>query len=134
MIGPVLYLPAIGLLIALFSMTTNRLWVDESSGLYRWEICLQYALGADEPSWVSVLPWLASGLAKTRKAEAAFVAAMTADVPAANNSWLTSPIARRPEPPTRNCTAADKPLSSVFRLSIWAYSLGLSLAALSPCP
>lgn len=34
MIGPVLYLPAIGLLIALFSMTTNRLWVDESSGLY----------------------------------------------------------------------------------------------------
>ncbi len=33
MIGPVLYLPAIGLLIALFSMTTNRLWVDESSGL-----------------------------------------------------------------------------------------------------
>lgn len=34
MIGPVLYLPAIGLLIALFSMTTNRLWVDESSGIY----------------------------------------------------------------------------------------------------
>ncbi|MDR6359716.1 phosphotransferase system glucose/maltose/N-acetylglucosamine-specific IIC component [Klebsiella sp. SORGH_AS 1173] len=34
MIGPVLYLPAIGLLIALFSMTTNRLWVDESSALY----------------------------------------------------------------------------------------------------
>ncbi|HIH4067737.1 TPA: hypothetical protein ACYSCA_000142 [Klebsiella variicola] len=29
MIGPVLYLPAIGLLIALFSMTTNRLWVDD---------------------------------------------------------------------------------------------------------
>ena len=34
MIGPVLYLPAIGLLIALFSMTTNRLWVEERSGSY----------------------------------------------------------------------------------------------------
>lgn len=77
MIGPVLYLPAIGLLIALFSMTTNRLWVDESSGLYGGEICLQYALGADEPSWVSVLPWAGQRSGETRKAEAAFVAAMT---------------------------------------------------------
>ena len=78
MIGPVLYLPAIGLLIALFSMTTNRLWVEESSGIY--------LLG----KFVSSMLWalmnnlgflfclgLASGLAKTRKAEAAFVAAMT---------------------------------------------------------
>ena len=91
MIGPVLYLPAIGLLIALFSMTTNRLWVDESSALY--------LLG----KFVSSMLWalmnhlgflfclgLASGLAKTRKAEAAFVAAMTWLVYlAANNSWLT---------------------------------------------
>ena len=72
-------------------MTTNRLWVDESSG-----ICL---LG----KFVSSMLWalmnnlgflfclgLASGLAKTRKAEAAFVAAMTWLVYlAANNSWLT---------------------------------------------
>lgn len=91
MIGPVLYLPAIGLLIALFSMTTNRLWVDESSGTY--------LLG----KFVSSMLWalmnnlgflfclgLASGLAKTRKAEAAFVAAMTWLVYlAANNNWLT---------------------------------------------
>ncbi|OVY37486.1 PTS glucose transporter subunit IIBC [Klebsiella quasipneumoniae subsp. quasipneumoniae] len=91
MIGPVLYLPAIGLLIALFSMTTNRLWVEESSGIY--------LLG----KFVSSMLWalmnnlgflfclgLASGLAKTRKAEAAFVAAMTWLVYlAANNSWLT---------------------------------------------
>lgn len=133
MIGPVLYLPAIGLLIALFSMTTNRLWVDESSGLYLMGKFVSSMLWAlmNHLGFLFCLG-LASGLAKTRKAEAAFVAAMTADVPAANNSWLTSPIARRPEPPTRNCTAADKLLSSVFRLSIWAYSLGLSLAALSP--
>lgn len=32
MIGPVLYLPAIGLLIALFSMTTNRLWWMKAAG------------------------------------------------------------------------------------------------------
>ena len=34
MIGPVLYLPVIGLLIALFSMTTNKIWVAEESSLY----------------------------------------------------------------------------------------------------
>ncbi|EMO4507969.1 MULTISPECIES: PTS transporter subunit EIIC [Klebsiella] len=91
MIGPVLYLPVIGLLIALFSMTTNKIWVAEESSLY--------LLG----KYVSSMLWaimnnlgfffclgLAGGLAKTRKAEAAFVAAMTWFMYlAANNSWLT---------------------------------------------
>ncbi|KMI33805.1 hypothetical protein SM89_02279 [Klebsiella quasipneumoniae] len=135
MIGPVLYLPAIGLLIALFSMTTNRLWVDESSGIY--------LLG----KFVSSMLWalmnnlgflfclgLASGLAKTRKAEAAFVAAMTWLVYlAANNSWLT--LTHRLATGATNAQlymAADKPISSVFRSSIWACSSVLSLAAPSP--
>lgn len=134
MIGPVLYLPAIGLLIALFSMTTNRLWVDESSGLYLMGKFVSSMLWAlmNHLGFLFCLG-LASGLAKTRKAEAAFVAAMTwLMYLAANNSWLTLTHRLATEPPTRNCTAADKPLSSVFRLSIWAYSLGLSLAALSP--
>ncbi|MBK0166538.1 PTS transporter subunit EIIC [Klebsiella sp. S69] len=91
MIGPVLYLPVVGLLIALLSMTTNKLWVAEDSSLF--------LLG----KYVSSMLWaimnnlgfffclgLASGLAKTRKAEAAFVAAMTWFMYlAANNSWLT---------------------------------------------
>lgn len=91
MIGPVLYLPVVGLLIALLSITTNKLWVAESSTLY--------LLG----KYVSSMLWaimnnlgfffclgLASGLAKSRKAEAAFVAAMTWFMYlAANNSWLT---------------------------------------------
>ena len=34
MIGPVLYLPVIGLLIALLSMTTNKIWLAEDSSLY----------------------------------------------------------------------------------------------------
>lgn len=34
MIGPVLYLPVVGLLIALLSMTTNKLWVAEDSSLF----------------------------------------------------------------------------------------------------
>ena len=91
MIGPVLYLPVVGLLIALLSMTTNKLWVADESSLF--------LLG----KYVSSMLWaimnnlgfffclgLASGLAKTRKAEAAFVAAMTWFMYlAANNSWLT---------------------------------------------
>ena len=91
MIGPVLYLPVVGLLIALLSMTTNKLWVAEDSSLF--------LLG----KYVSSMLWaimnnlgfffclgLARGLAKTRKAEAAFVAAMTWFMYlAANNSWLT---------------------------------------------
>lgn len=91
MIGPVLYLPVIGLLIALLSITTNKIWVAESSTLY--------LLG----KYVSSMLWaimnnlgfffclgLASGLAKSRKAEAAFVASMTWFMYlAANNSWLT---------------------------------------------
>ena len=91
MIGPVLYLPVIGLLIALLSMTTNKIWLAEDSSLY--------LLG----KYVSSMLWavmnnlgfffclgLAGGLAKTRKAEAAFVAAMTWFMYlAANNSWLT---------------------------------------------
>lgn len=78
MIGPVLYLPAIGLLIALFSMTTNRLWVDESSGLYLMGKFVSSMLWAlmNHLGFLFCLG-LASGLAKTRKAEAAFVAAMT---------------------------------------------------------
>lgn len=91
MIGPVLYLPAIGLLIALFSMTTNRLWVDESSGLYlvgKFVSSMLWAL-MNHLGFLFCLG-LASGLAKTRKAEAAFVAAMTwLMYLAANNSWLT---------------------------------------------
>ncbi|MGP4871533.1 PTS transporter subunit EIIC, partial [Klebsiella pneumoniae] len=91
MIGPVLYLPAIGLLIALFSMTTNRLWVDESSGLYLMGKFVSSMLWAlmNHLGFLFCLG-LASGLAKTRKAEAAFVAAMTwLMYLAANNSWLT---------------------------------------------
>lgn len=91
MIGPVLYLPAIGLLIALFSMTTNRLWVDESSGLYLMGKFVSSMLWAlmNHLGFLFCLG-LASGLAKTRKAEAAFVAAMTRLMyTAANNSWLT---------------------------------------------
>lgn len=57
MIGPVLYLPAIGLLIALFSMTTNRLWVDESSGLYLMGKFVSSMLWALMNHRVSVLPW-----------------------------------------------------------------------------
>lgn len=133
MIGPVLYLPAIGLLIALFSMTTNRLWVDESSGLYLMGKFVSSMLWAlmNHLGFLFCLG-LASGLAKTRKAEAAFVAAMTADVLAANNSWLT--LTHRPATGTTNAQlyGSGQTLSSVFRLSIWAYSLGLSLAALSP--
>ncbi len=91
MIGPVLYLPAIGLLSALFSMTTNRLWVDESSGLYLMGKFVSSMLWAlmNHLGFLFCLG-LASGLAKTRKAEAAFVAAMTwLMYLAANNSWLT---------------------------------------------
>lgn len=77
MIGPVLYLPAIGLLIALFSMTTNRLWVDESSGLYGGKFVSSMLWALMNHLGFLFCLGLASGLAKTRKAEAAFVAAMT---------------------------------------------------------
>lgn len=132
MIGPVLYLPAIGLLIALFSMTTNRLWVDESSGLYLMGKFVSSMLWAlmNHLGFLFCLG-LASGLAKTRKAEAAFVAAMTwLMYLAANNSWLT--LTHRLATGATNAQLYGSGQTFIFRLSIWAYSLGLSLAALSP--
>ncbi len=67
--SPVLYLPAIGLLISLFSMTTNRLWVDESSGLYlgKFVSSMLWAL-MNHLGFCSALAGQRSG--ETRKAEA----------------------------------------------------------------
>lgn len=134
MIGPVLYLPAIGLLIALFSMTTNRLWVDESSGIY--------LLG----KFVSSMLWalmnnlgflfclgLTSGLAKTRKAEAAFVAAMTWLVYlAANNSWLT--LTHRLATGATNAQLYGSGQTYIFGFQVidMGVFLGIILAAPSP--
>ncbi len=64
MIGPVLYLPAIGLLIALFSMTTNRLWVDESSGSTRWKFVSSMLWALMNHLGFLFCLGLASGLAK----------------------------------------------------------------------
>ncbi|EMI7390881.1 PTS system protein [Klebsiella oxytoca] len=91
MIGPVLYLPVVGLLIALLSMTTNKLWVAEDSSLFllgKYASSMLWAIMNNLGFFFCL--GLASGLAKTRKAEAAFVAAMTWFMYlAANNSWLT---------------------------------------------
>jgi len=91
MIGPVLYLPAIGLLIALFSIATNKLWVAEGSVLWiigKYCSSLLWAVMNNLGFFFCI--GLASGLAKSRKAEATFVASMSYLMYlAANNSWLT---------------------------------------------
>ncbi|WP_318388594.1 PTS transporter subunit EIIC [Enterobacter sp.] len=91
MIGPVLYLPVVGLLIALFSMATNKLWVAESSTLYligKYASSMLWAIMNNLGFFFCL--GLASGLARTRKAEASFVAAMSYFMYlAGNNSWLT---------------------------------------------
>lgn len=91
MIGPVLYLPVIGLLIALFSIATNKLWVSEGSAIYlvgKYASSLLWAIMNNLGFFFCL--GLASGLAKTRKSEASFVAAMSYFMYlAGNNSWLT---------------------------------------------
>lgn len=91
MIGPVLYLPVIGLLIALFSITTNKIWVTEGSTLYligKYASTILWAIMNNLGFFFCL--GLASGLAKSRKAEASFVAAMSYFMYlAGNNSWLT---------------------------------------------
>nr|WP_314264298.1 PTS transporter subunit EIIC [uncultured Moellerella sp.] len=91
MIGPVLYLPAIGLLIALFSIATNKLWVEEGSTLWiigKYCSSLLWAVMNNLGFFFCI--GLASGLAKNRKAEATFVASMSYLMYlAGNNSWLT---------------------------------------------
>ncbi|WP_432463270.1 MULTISPECIES: PTS transporter subunit EIIC [unclassified Agarivorans] len=91
MIGPVLYLPVIGLLIALFSIVTNKLWVEEGSYLYifgKYASSMLWAFMNNLGFFFCI--GLASGLAKNRKSDASFVAAVSYFMYlAANNSWLT---------------------------------------------
>ncbi len=90
MIGPVLYLPIIGLLIALFSIATNKLWVAEGGSVYllgKYGASMLWAIMNNLGFFFCM--GLASGMARTRKAEASFVAAMSYFMYlAGNNAWL----------------------------------------------
>ncbi|MBJ7222219.1 MULTISPECIES: PTS transporter subunit EIIC [unclassified Brenneria] len=91
MIGPVLFLPIVGLLIAIASIITNKAFITEGSYLYIFGKYISSILWAimNNLSLFFCLG-LALGMAKKRKADAAFVATMSYFMYlAGNNSWLT---------------------------------------------
>lgn len=90
MIGPVLFLPIVGLGIAITSVMTNTAFVTEGSGIYIIGKYLSSILWAimNNLSFLFCIG-IALGLAKKKKAEAAFVAAMSFFMFLnANTTWL----------------------------------------------
>lgn len=78
MIGPVLFLPIIGLGIAATSVMTNTAFVTEGSGIYivgKFISSILWAVMNNLSFFFCV--GIAMGMARKKKAEAAFVAAMS---------------------------------------------------------
>lgn len=91
MIGPVLFLPIIGLGIAATSVMTNTAFVTEDSVVYiagKFISSLLWAVMNNLSFFFCV--GIAMGMARKKKAEAAFVATMTFFMfLSGNNTWLT---------------------------------------------
>lgn len=90
MIGPVLFLPIVGLLIALMSVLSNKSWIEPESYVYifgKYIASMMWVI-MNNLSFFFCLG-IASGMAKTRKADAVFVAALSYFMYlASNNAWL----------------------------------------------